>query len=126
MSPEPRFISDAFRSRRDLSEQFSERLKNFVLPILSRTNGSKFNPLLGKFVAESLNVLSSDDASDVMVSALKYPSQYVRETAFRAARHLVPTPEALKNYVDAELLDCRYRLLIGSKLITRLNEFIFP
>lgn len=120
-----RFISDAFRTRSDLSMEFYAALERFVSPILNRRSGAKFNPLLAKFAAESLSVLPDFGTTSSLNQALKFPSQYVRETAFRASRHLVPTPEPLKKFVEHDIAQKRFQPISGVDLLRRYRGLVF-
>lgn len=120
-----RFISDAFKTRPDVSFEFIEALKKYVTPIFNAKSKREFYPLLAKFSAEALGVLPDFGTTGPLGSALKYPNQYVRETAFRASRHIVPVPESLKTFVDYEIVKLRYLSLTGSGLFKRYSDLMF-
>ncbi len=120
-----RFISDAFKTRSDLSHEFGNALVIYITPILSRRSGKKFNPLLAKFSAESLGVLPDFGTAGPLHFALEYPNQYVRETSFRASRHIIPTPKPLKEFIGHEIVQRRYQSLTGIKLLRQYRDLMF-
>jgi hypothetical protein len=120
-----RFISDALKNRPDLSPEFTEALKRCIYPVLRERSKGKLYPLLAKFSAETLGVLPDFGTSGPLGDALIYPNQYVRETAFRASRHIVPTPKVLRVFVDQHMIQLRYQRLTGTDFLSRFQDLRF-
>lgn len=94
-----RFLSDAFRSRLTAIRSFQAELAEFV----RRNSSPEQDVLAAKHALEATGLLAYEQAEPIIRSAIVEPSEWLRETAFRACRHVSrPTPaleSALKEYV---------------------------
>ncbi len=116
-----RFLVDALRSR-ELSESFQVELKAFISNELQRWTP---RPLISKFATEAITLLDETKAAEVFPDALKFPSAWVRETAFRACRSLPQISDDLTRAAITVIQ--RYRAIppTGLSLIREHEELSF-
>ncbi|TFW24346.1 NACHT domain-containing protein [Duganella callida] len=91
-----RFLTDAFRSRRQALVGFSDKLAVFV------TENAKNDEdmVQAKICLEATGLLSNTDAVPVLQIAMTCPNSWLRETAFRACRHLPALSSSLKQRIN--------------------------
>lgn len=117
-----RFLTEAFRSRRGFTETFLSDLKEYISRELT---AFRLRPLAAKFVSEAIALLDDARAADVFPKALAYKSAWVRETAFRACRHLGTLSEEMKTAATILIRRYRYESALGFSLLRHHRELKF-
>lgn len=111
-----RFLSDAFRTRKELIGSFEPALAKLIIDNI-RSNRSI---LLTKFSVEATGILNNADIEEAIVSAFELNNTWIYEIALKASRHLPSMEQKLhkkiKNYI--------YTLTIG-ELFRNSKELYF-
>ena len=95
-----RFLTDAFRSRRQALAPFAADLSTFVTAYAERAD----NLLQAQICLEATGLLDNSAAIAVLQSAMSRPNNWLRETAFRACRHLPSLSGALQQRINDYLI----------------------
>lgn len=80
-----RFITDAYRSRLDLLNEFQTKMGAALNDIVTNQE----NPLVSKFAIEACGVLNENDTKEVLISAIKRNNLFISETALKACRYSI-------------------------------------
>ncbi|MDZ7324483.1 NACHT domain-containing protein [Kosakonia sacchari] len=120
-----RFLIDAFGSRRDVILPFEAALSDFVMEHV-KTGDSI---ILAKICLEATGILSESRAAPILAVAIVGPDGWLRETAFRACRHLpkmeAGLEEGIKKYVlgipDVHFWGSRKNILLSLSLSDALS-----
>ncbi len=117
-----RFLCEAFRSRRQFSDKFLHDLDDYIK---AKLNQYSYQPLTAKFACEAIALLNEDRAVEAFARAFSYPSAWIRETAFRACRHLPVVALDVKNAAISLIERYRVNPLLGQTLVRRHREMFF-
>ncbi|HKS33875.1 MAG TPA: NACHT domain-containing protein [Enterobacteriaceae bacterium] len=120
-----RFLIDAFGSRRDVILPFETALSDFVMEHV-KTGDSI---ILAKICLEATGILSESRAAPILAVAIVGTDGWLRETAFRACRHLPKMEsgleEGIKRYVmsisDVHFWGSRKNILLSLSLSDALS-----
>jgi hypothetical protein len=92
-----RFLTDAFRSRQTAVGSFADELALFI-----DRHVNKFDNLIqAKLCLEATGLLKDTAALPILQEAMSRPNLWLRETAFRACRHLPKLSAELQQLIDA-------------------------
>lgn len=117
-----RFLTEAFRSRRDFTDEFLEKLAKYIREQLRYQD---LRPLTAKFASEAVALLDDARAAELFPIALTSGSAWVRETAFRACRHLVTVSPIMRRAALDHVLEYRNRPVTGTALIKNHRDLQF-
>ena len=95
-----RFLTDAFRSRREALAPFAADLSTFVTEYAERAD----DLLQAQIYLEATGLLENSAAIAVLQSAMSRPNYWLRETAFSACRHLPSLSTALQQRINDYLI----------------------
>lgn len=120
-----RFLIDAFGSRREVILPFEDALSDFVMEHV-KTGDSI---ILAKICLEATGILSESRAAPILAVAIVGTDGWLRETAFRACRHLPRMEpgleEGIKRYVlsisDVHFWASRKNILLSLSLSDALS-----
>lgn len=100
-----RFLTDAFRSRRGAVASFAEALAAFIQV---RATGCD-DLIQAKICLEATGLLKDNAAVPILQSAISGKNAWLRETAFRACRHLPKISLNLRHIVDDYIINMPIR-----------------
>jgi hypothetical protein len=92
-----RFLSDAFRGRRDAIESFLDELADFV----SSGVADGRDLLTAKHSLEAAGLLTESRVEPILSTAIAQENEWLQETAFRSCRHIAK----LSPQLEASLMD---------------------
>jgi hypothetical protein len=111
-----RFISDAFRSRKEVYQSFSNELGSLVINNIK----SKKNILLKKYCVEAVGLLEMDKIEEAIHETFNTNNSWLYEIAFKSSRHLAK----ISNRIESKI--CKYIFSIGIIfLLKKRKELIF-
>jgi hypothetical protein len=91
-----RFLTDAFRSRRAAVTPFAMELEAFITEHVTGTNGL----VQAKICLEATGLLNDHAAVPILQLAMAGKNSWLRETAFRACRHLPQISPQLQQLIN--------------------------
>jgi len=94
-----RFLSDAFRARKEALRSFQDELAEFI----EKRFIGKDELLMTKLCLEATGLLPQDRVEPILRGAINCGNEWLQETAFKACRHMPKLSEelndALKTYI---------------------------
>ncbi|HWW69842.1 MAG TPA: NACHT domain-containing protein [Duganella sp.] len=95
-----RFLTDAFLARKAAVKPFASELKTFIVDRSAGANGL----LEAKICLEATGLLENAEAVPILQLAMSGANYWLRDTAFRACRHLPQISAELQNLIDAYVI----------------------
>lgn len=120
-----RFLSEAFKGRRECLKNFHYELTEFILSQINKEN----DPIDTKIAVEALSILDQKSIDKGAVLAFSLWDSYIMDTTLRSCRHLDSISEDLE-YQVLKIIDARflpnYKLAIRSqspfRRLIKMNE----
>jgi hypothetical protein len=123
-----RFLSDAFRARKECLHTFQDKLAIFIE--LSVKEGGEL--LIAKLCLEATGLLTEDRVEPILKYAMSSGNEWLQETAFKACRHMPQLSKEMKKALKAYLWEMplmffwsiRKNLIFSLSLSVELNDIL--
>jgi hypothetical protein len=123
-----RFLSDAFRARKECLRSFQDELADFI----EKRVMSDGELLMAKLCLEATGLLPAERVEPVLRHAISCGNEWLQETAFKACRHMPRLSEEMEEALKAYLWEMpimtfwniRKNLIFSLSLSLELNDIL--
>ncbi len=123
-----RFLSDAFRARKECLSSFQAELANFI----EKRVMSDSELLMAKLCLEATGLLPEDRVEPVIRHAISCGNEWLQETAFKACRHMPRLSEEMKDALKTYIWEMpimsfwriRKNLIFSLSMSTELRDIL--